>query len=141
MFDRIKTKAFLVACLVFSGSALPNGNEQRHWVGTWASMPQEVEPANLAPAPFMQQLNSKILLSAKHFTCLLELRRSVFDFPTSLAKQTCPSLRHQLLYQLVERPVSVKSIPRPRSSSSSRARSPCLSQQERLCTPTPLTSS
>ncbi|KAG9502131.1 hypothetical protein J7337_004956 [Fusarium musae] len=52
MFDRIKTKALLVACLVFSGSALPNGNEQRHWVGTWASMPQEVEPANLAPAPF-----------------------------------------------------------------------------------------
>nr|RBQ97485.1 hypothetical protein FVER53263_09446 [Fusarium verticillioides] len=46
------TKALLVACLVFSGSALPNGNEQRHWVGTWASMPQEVEPANLAPAPF-----------------------------------------------------------------------------------------
>ncbi|KAF5617845.1 extracellular GDSL-like lipase acylhydrolase [Fusarium sp. NRRL 25303] len=52
MFDRIKTKALLVACLVFSGSALPNGNEKRHWVGTWASMPQEVEPANLAPAPF-----------------------------------------------------------------------------------------
>ncbi|KAL5625689.1 hypothetical protein FOBRF1_000032 [Fusarium oxysporum] len=47
-----KTKALLVACLVFSGSALPNGNEKRHWVGTWASMPQEVEPANLAPAPF-----------------------------------------------------------------------------------------
>ncbi|KLO83363.1 Uncharacterized protein LW93_15033 [Fusarium fujikuroi] len=52
MFDRIKTKALLVACLVFSGSALPNGNDKRHWVGTWASMPQEVEPANLAPAPF-----------------------------------------------------------------------------------------
>ncbi|KAF5575908.1 extracellular GDSL-like lipase acylhydrolase [Fusarium pseudoanthophilum] len=48
----IKTKALLVACLVFSGSALPNGNDKRHWVGTWASMPQEVEPANLAPAPF-----------------------------------------------------------------------------------------
>ncbi|KAF5577054.1 transcription factor SEF1 [Fusarium pseudocircinatum] len=52
MFDSIKTKALLVACLVFSGSALPNGNGKRHWVGTWASMPQEVEPANLAPAPF-----------------------------------------------------------------------------------------
>ncbi|KAF4417804.1 transcription factor SEF1 [Fusarium acutatum] len=52
MFDGIKTKALLVACLVFSGSALPNGNDKRHWVGTWASMPQEVEPANLAPAPF-----------------------------------------------------------------------------------------
>ncbi|CVL00285.1 related to extracellular GDSL-like lipase/acylhydrolase [Fusarium proliferatum] len=52
MFDRIKTKALLVACLVFSSSALPNGNDKRHWVGTWASMPQEVEPANLAPAPF-----------------------------------------------------------------------------------------
>ncbi|KAF5537633.1 extracellular GDSL-like lipase acylhydrolase [Fusarium napiforme] len=50
--DHIKTKALLVACLVFSGSALPNGNDKRHWVGTWASMPQEVEPANLAPAPF-----------------------------------------------------------------------------------------
>ncbi|KAF5707743.1 transcription factor SEF1 [Fusarium mundagurra] len=36
---------------IFS-SALPNGNDKRHWVGTWASMPQEVEPANLAPAPF-----------------------------------------------------------------------------------------
>ncbi|KAF4952733.1 hypothetical protein FGADI_6485 [Fusarium gaditjirri] len=52
MFDGIKTKALLVACLVLSGSALPNGNDKRHWVGTWASMPQEVEPANLAPAPF-----------------------------------------------------------------------------------------
>ncbi|KAF4447053.1 hypothetical protein F53441_9352 [Fusarium austroafricanum] len=49
MFGGITTKALLVACLAFSGSALPNG---RHWVGTWACMPQEVEPANLAPAPF-----------------------------------------------------------------------------------------
>jgi hypothetical protein len=53
MFNNIKAKALLVACLVFSGTALPNGNEKRHWVGSWASMPQEVEPANLAPAPFV----------------------------------------------------------------------------------------
>ncbi|KAF4341541.1 hypothetical protein FBEOM_4443 [Fusarium beomiforme] len=52
MFNSITTKALLVASLVFTGSALPNGNDKRHWVGTWASMPQEVEPANLAPAPF-----------------------------------------------------------------------------------------
>ncbi|EXM13296.1 hypothetical protein FOTG_18241 [Fusarium oxysporum f. sp. vasinfectum 25433] len=89
----------------------------------------------------MLQLNSKTPLCARHFTCPLELTRSVFDFPTSLAKQTCPSLRHQLLYQLVEGQVLVKSIPRPRSSSSSRERSPFLSQQERLCTLIPLTSS
>lgn len=53
MFNNIKAKALLVACLVFSSTALPNGNEKRHWVGSWASMPQEVEPANLAPAPFV----------------------------------------------------------------------------------------
>lgn len=65
MFDRIKTKALLVACLVFSSSALPNGNDKRHWVGTWASMPQEVEPANLAPAPFVRFHPGLMKLSCK----------------------------------------------------------------------------
>jgi hypothetical protein len=63
MFNSIKTKALLVACLVFSGSALPNGNDKRHWVCTWASMPQEVEPANLAPAPFVRFLPMPFKLS------------------------------------------------------------------------------
>lgn len=53
MLGGITTRALLVACLALSSSAAPNKHEKRHWVGTWASMPQEVEPANLAPAPFV----------------------------------------------------------------------------------------
>jgi hypothetical protein len=53
MFGGITTKALLIAGLALSAIAAPNKNEKRHWVGSWASMPQEVEPANLAPAPFV----------------------------------------------------------------------------------------
>ncbi|KAF5679418.1 extracellular GDSL-like lipase acylhydrolase [Fusarium heterosporum] len=52
MFGTITAKALVVACLALTSTALPNGKDKRHWVGSWASMPQEVEPANLAPAPF-----------------------------------------------------------------------------------------
>lgn len=47
-------KALLVACLAFTSSAAPQ--DKKHWVGTWASMPQEVEPHNLAPAPFVSHI-------------------------------------------------------------------------------------
>ncbi|KAI1056469.1 hypothetical protein LB507_002385 [Fusarium sp. FIESC RH6] len=46
----VGVKALIVACLAFTSSAAPQ--DKKHWVGTWASMPQEVEPGNLAPAPF-----------------------------------------------------------------------------------------
>ncbi|CAG1965429.1 unnamed protein product [Fusarium graminearum] len=55
MFGGITTKALLIAGLAFSSTAAPSKNEKRHWVGSWASMPQIVEPANLAPAPFVSK--------------------------------------------------------------------------------------
>lgn len=37
--------------------------DDKHWVATWASMPQLVEPNNLPPAPYVRPLNPAPLLT------------------------------------------------------------------------------
>ncbi|KAI0173034.1 SGNH hydrolase [Hypoxylon sp. FL1284] len=54
---RSLSMAFWLWCLVLCVAAHPVGNSPRqdedsHWVATWVSMPQLVEPDNMPPAPF-----------------------------------------------------------------------------------------
>lgn len=47
-------------------AAIPKHKEDYHWVDTWTSMQQIVEPGNLPPAPFVR-------LPSPHFPSLRRL--------------------------------------------------------------------
>lgn len=50
------TKLFTAKLLLAAwmlGITVASRGKDRHWVGTWTSMPQEVEIGNLAPPPFV----------------------------------------------------------------------------------------
>ncbi|RPA79865.1 SGNH hydrolase [Ascobolus immersus RN42] len=63
-------KALLFAATASASAIISARQDDNHWVSTWTSMPQLVEPNNLPPAPFTggSQFNAATLRQTLHMT-------------------------------------------------------------------------
>jgi hypothetical protein len=54
-------KAVLLAATASASAIISARQDDNHWVSTWTSMPQLVEPNNLPPNPFVSASPTSIL--------------------------------------------------------------------------------
>jgi len=88
--------ALTVALPYANSHALPNGRwehsqnrfSDNHWVDTWTSMPQLVEPANLPPAPFVSFSWLRVLLQLSPDFYLNRMRLARFLLILQCAKRS-----------------------------------------------------